>query len=151
MLANPACGKFTKGVLDQLGKTNPASAPFSNDALTLFDKQNGFNQLTSAPPFGQAYGTIGGNNAHIDMFLPLNNATSRNAAARAMFHELVHNSPGSGGRVIGHPEMAQAAYAVAISQGYKNVPMPPVPGSKDNDFASSLYFEAREFDACRRR
>jgi len=47
--------------------------------------------------------------------------------------------------------MAQAAYAVALAQGYKNVPELPDPALKDYDYQSSLYFEARLFDACKLR
>lgn len=47
--------------------------------------------------------------------------------------------------------MAQAAYAVAIAQGYKNVPKPPEPGSKDYDYQSSGYVESRFFNACKLR
>lgn len=148
-LANPKCGDFAKALLKQLGNS------YSDNALTLFDKvagmKNGFYGLASAPPFGLGGGTIGGGNASIGIRLSAGDAPIfHNATARTLFHELVHVASDSA-RGFGHPDMAQAAYAVAMAQGYKNVPKPPEPGSKGYDYQSSVYFESRLFDACRLR
>lgn len=146
MLANSKCGDFAKALLDQLGNS------YSSDAEKLFDKvgeQGGFYKIDSYPPWGEGGGTIGGKNSSIGIILPAGDAAIfHNAVARAFFHELIHVSSNSS-RSVGHPQMAQAAYAVAIAQGYRNVAKPPDPGSKDYDGQSSIYFEARLFDACK--
>ena len=113
--------------------------------------KKGFYGLASAPPFGLGGGTIGGGNASIGIRLSAGDAPIfHTATARTLFHELVHVASDSA-RGFGHPEMAQAAYAVAVAQEYKNVPKPPEPGSKDYDYQSSVYFESRLFDACKPR
>jgi hypothetical protein len=155
LLSNPKCAKFMNALLKQIGADTGKTA-FSENAMDIFNavrKQGGFSRRQG--PFGAEGGdTVGNRRAFININYNIDFATANYplvsaANGRQILHELMHVASGTSSD-YSHYEMANAAWEVATSQGFKGIgPQPSGGDPGGRDVPNADVFNSILFRACR--
>ena len=150
LLGVPRCANFMKGLLKRLGEITERD-PYSTNPLIIFEEiaRQGRLFLGSSSGGGSAGGTLEQGTADIRINGLDSGPFSAWMNGRRWLHEITHVASKTGAQ-YSHTDMAQAAYDVT-RVGSRVPGNPRDSGWTLRDSAASTYFEARLFDACRRR
>jgi YD repeat-containing protein len=153
LLKDEACAKFMSAILNQL-TGNTGKKAYSTDAMDIFkavEKQGGFGRRSGSMS-AEGGSTVGNKDAYINInFFISDNVFISASNGRIILHELLHVGSSTSAD-YSHYEMAQAAYDVALAQGYKDIGQRPSGGDPGGvDQKNSDVFGSFLFKACRVR